>query len=741
MSTSLVVNGVSYLYPNTGDQTWGAVASAWAAAVTTGMLQMAGGAFPLTADVNFGMNFGLLSLYFTSQSANAAASGIVRLANTEAIKWRNNANNADVALAKNSSDQLTWAGNVISSAAGVTPVAAGGTGLTSGTSGGILGFTAIGTIASSALLAQYGVVLGGGAGATPTALAPNSSTAYPLVSGGISANPIWALLTAAGGGTGVSSVTTAPTASSFAGWDANSNLSANNLIDGFATTVTAAATTTLTVASAGVQYFTGSTTQTVKLPVVATGPLPFGFQFTIVNLSSGAVTVQSSGSNTLQAMAANTQLVCSVILQSGTGTASWNWQYTAIQNSLAGGGSVTSVGFSVPATSIFGTSGSPVTTTGTLGLTTTGTSGGVPYFSSSSVISSSAALTQYGVVYGGGAGATPVATAAGTTGQALVATTSAAPSWGALGTAGVATATFTAPTVSVATASGTGTGGFGNSQTGWLFTVTGWTGTIAVGDTYTNNANTYTVQGAQTNGTGQTLFMSGTGATSGSTLTKAVSASGPATITFSAKVASYTYTTPTSPRAPVALRVLIAGGGGGGGPGSTSSTVGGDGNPSFFGANVFKALGGGGGSLGGNYTTGGAASVSSPALALLQLTGGSGGADVAYLIAGQTAPGGGGTGGANPLGGFGQQAGYSPSAGNAAIANTGGGGGGGGNSGTQGQFYGSGGAAGGYATGIWATSVPATIPYIIGGGGAGGTGTYAGGAGGSGVITIEEYYQ
>jgi len=60
---------------------------------------------------------------------------------------------------------------------------------------------------------------------------------------------------------------------------------------------------------------------------------------------------------------------------------------------------------------------------------TTGTSGGVPYFSSASAISSSAALTQYGVVYGGGAGAAQVATAAGTTGQFLGANTGAAPTW------------------------------------------------------------------------------------------------------------------------------------------------------------------------------------------------------------------------------------------------------------------------------------------------------------------------
>lgn len=47
-------------------------------------------------------------------------------------------------------------------------VADGGTGLSSGTSGGILGFTASGTIASSAALAANAIVIGGGAGATPT---------------------------------------------------------------------------------------------------------------------------------------------------------------------------------------------------------------------------------------------------------------------------------------------------------------------------------------------------------------------------------------------------------------------------------------------------------------------------------------------------------------------------------------------------------------------------------------------
>jgi hypothetical protein len=53
-------------------------------------------------------------------------------------------------------------------------VANGGTGLSSGTSGGILGFTASGTLASSGALTANQLVIGGGAGATPSSLAAGS---------------------------------------------------------------------------------------------------------------------------------------------------------------------------------------------------------------------------------------------------------------------------------------------------------------------------------------------------------------------------------------------------------------------------------------------------------------------------------------------------------------------------------------------------------------------------------------
>jgi hypothetical protein len=59
-----------------------------------------------------------------------------------------------------------------------------------------------------------------------------------------------------------------------------------------------------------------------------------------------------------------------------------------------------------------------------------GTSGGVPYYSASNIIASSAALNVNGVVYGGGAGGAPSSTSAGSTNQVLLGNTASAPSWG-----------------------------------------------------------------------------------------------------------------------------------------------------------------------------------------------------------------------------------------------------------------------------------------------------------------------
>lgn len=124
-------------------------------------------------------------------------------------------------------------------------------------------------------------------------------------------------------GTGVAA---AGTASTLAARDANANLTANNWLGGYATTTTAAGTTTLTVGSTYVQFFTGSTTQTVTLPVAST--LTLGHQFVVNNNSTGAVTVNSSGSNAVVVVNGGTAAILTCILTSGTTAASWSASYS-----------------------------------------------------------------------------------------------------------------------------------------------------------------------------------------------------------------------------------------------------------------------------------------------------------------------------------------------------------------------------------------------------------------------------
>jgi len=73
-----------------------------------------------------------------------------------------------------------WTGATTIQGITLVPVASGGTNLASGTSGGILGYTASGTLASSGLLTANALVLGGGAGATPTVLGSLGTTSTVL---------------------------------------------------------------------------------------------------------------------------------------------------------------------------------------------------------------------------------------------------------------------------------------------------------------------------------------------------------------------------------------------------------------------------------------------------------------------------------------------------------------------------------------------------------------------------------
>ena len=109
----------------------------------------------------------------------------------------------------------------------------------------------------------------------------------------------------------------------------------DNFILGYATTATAGGTTTLTNASVNQQLFTGTSTQTVTMPVAST--MTVGTRYLIENNSTGIVTVQSSGANTIVAIPGGMSVKITSILNSGTTAASWDYEYVGF-NTITGTG-------------------------------------------------------------------------------------------------------------------------------------------------------------------------------------------------------------------------------------------------------------------------------------------------------------------------------------------------------------------------------------------------------------------
>ena len=341
----------------------------------------------------------------------------------------------------------SFTGGIISVAG--SPITTSGTlALTvAGTSGGIPYFSSGTTWATSAELTQYGVVYGGGAGATPVATA--AGTTGQVLTATTGGAPTWAAPATSGTVTAVTG--TSPVASS------GGTTPAISLASGYGDTLNPYASKTANFVlgapngSAGVPTFRALVAADVPGSALTKTDdtnvtLTLGGSPTTALLNAASLTLGWSGQLGISRGGTNTSTAPSaygVVYGDSGGTA-----YTSLTNGTTGqvltattGGAPT---WAAPATSgtvtsvaqtftggIVSVAGSPITTSGTLALTVAGTSGGIPYFSSGTTWASSAALTQYGVVYGGGAGATPVSTAAGTTGQVLTATTGGAPTWAA----------------------------------------------------------------------------------------------------------------------------------------------------------------------------------------------------------------------------------------------------------------------------------------------------------------------
>jgi len=117
------------------------------------------------------------------------------------------------------------------------------------------------------------------------------------------------------------------------------SLDAKQPADSYLAITASATTVTLTSASPRLIYVSGTTTQTIILPDVST--LALGWTFTIINASTGSVTVQSSGANTIgltQVAGIHANYTC--ILTSGTTAASWNQRFTGATTRTGQGAAV-----------------------------------------------------------------------------------------------------------------------------------------------------------------------------------------------------------------------------------------------------------------------------------------------------------------------------------------------------------------------------------------------------------------
>jgi hypothetical protein len=161
---------------------------------------------------------------------------------------------------------------------------------------------------------------------------------------------------------------------------------------------------TLAVANGGTGVVTSTGTGSVVLsnsPTLVTPDLGIPASGTLTNATGLPLTTGVTGNLPV------------TNLNSGTGaSASTFWRGDGAW-AAAGACTVTSVAQSFTG-GIISVGGSPITTSGTLALTVAGTSGGVPYFTSTSTWATSALLAANALMVGGGAGVAPSTVTTGT---------------------------------------------------------------------------------------------------------------------------------------------------------------------------------------------------------------------------------------------------------------------------------------------------------------------------------------
>jgi hypothetical protein len=190
----LTVGGVPYQNNGTVTFTWGgtsggvpyfsgASSMASSAALVDNGVVIGGGAGNAPETISVGTNNQFLA-------GNTGAAPAFRAAVLASADFVNQGTTTTV-LHGNAAGNPSWGAVVLTTdVSGILPVPNGGTGIASGTSGGVLYFSGTTTIASSAVLASQAIVLGGGAGGAPTGLALGTARQVLEVNSGATA-PQW----------------------------------------------------------------------------------------------------------------------------------------------------------------------------------------------------------------------------------------------------------------------------------------------------------------------------------------------------------------------------------------------------------------------------------------------------------------------------------------------------------------------------------------------------------------------
>ena len=197
---------------------------------------------------------------------------------------------------------------------GTLPVANGGTGLTAGTSGGVLAYTATGVLASSAALAASALVVGGGAGAAPATTTTGTGVVTAL---GVNTGSAGAFVVN-GGALGTPASGTVTNLTGTASININGTVGATTPAAGAFTTVSATGKITTLVGNTGVVLGGSAATNSYIYPIFVTntsGGVQLGLEGAIAGniLTAGTAyaTVLTTTTNTPVEIGVNTVKVAS----------------------------------------------------------------------------------------------------------------------------------------------------------------------------------------------------------------------------------------------------------------------------------------------------------------------------------------------------------------------------------------------------------------------------------------------